>query len=355
MGNAVERGKLVGRVLAGSWREPPGSLELSPAQLRTVTPILLATGSAGLGWWRIRNTELGQCSAGLQLRDAFRLHALQAALYESQIREATSLLGARGIETILVKGWAMARLYPAPGLRPYGDIDLLVRKADHETAQALLTGPSAPKPLYVDLHSSFSFAEDRSFDALYGRCRSARLKGLEVRVLSAEDHLRLLCLHLLKHGLSRPPWLCDIGLALESCPPEFDWDLCFHGNAQRADWVACVINLAHEILGARAPESSAVARRSNNLPSWLVPAVLQEWGLGRTPDTRTAMSYLRDPRGMIEGIRARWPNAILATVLLRRDFDDRPRVPLRIGAFAQKSMVLFRDLLSSTTPNRPRG
>jgi len=30
----------------------------------------------------------------------------------------------RGVEPILGKGWAIARLYPERGMRPYGDIDL---------------------------------------------------------------------------------------------------------------------------------------------------------------------------------------------------------------------------------------
>jgi hypothetical protein len=48
------------------------------------------------------------------------------------------------------------------------------------------------------------------------------LNGAKIRILGAEDHLRLLCLHLLKHGAWRPLWLCDVAAALESRPSSFD-------------------------------------------------------------------------------------------------------------------------------------
>lgn len=64
------------------------------------------------------------------------------------------------------------------------------------------------------------------------------LEGDKIWVLCAEDHLRFLCLHLLKHGAWRPFWLCDVGMALESRSSNFDWDRCFGENKRRAEWIA---------------------------------------------------------------------------------------------------------------------
>ena len=45
--------------------------------------------------------------------------------------------------------------------------------------------------------------------------------GLDVRVLSPEDDLRFLCLHLLRHGAVQPLWLCDICVLLEARANDF--------------------------------------------------------------------------------------------------------------------------------------
>jgi hypothetical protein len=83
-----------------------------------------------------------------ELHDAYRLFALQAVLHEQRLTRAFALLRAAGVEAILGKGWAVARLYPDLGLRPYGDIDLYVRHHQH-----VGTAPRRPgtRPLPVGL------------------------------------------------------------------------------------------------------------------------------------------------------------------------------------------------------------
>lgn len=59
---------------------------------------------------------------------------------DAVLTELSGLLADAGIEHRLLKGPAVARLdYPAPGLRPYGDIDLLVTGAGLDAAVRLLT------------------------------------------------------------------------------------------------------------------------------------------------------------------------------------------------------------------------
>ncbi len=52
------------------------------------------------------------------------------------------------------------------------------------------------------------------------RSQLVNLDGVDVRVPGLEDHLGILCLHLLHHGAFRPLWLCDIAAALETRPAE---------------------------------------------------------------------------------------------------------------------------------------
>lgn len=328
-------GELVASVLTGAWRRSPPPLDISAEELETVAPLLLGSGAASLGWWRIRQTDLKRTPAALQLQEAYRLHSLQSALHEAQIREVITLLRSAGVAPVLVKGWAVARLYPEMGLRPYGDIDLCLRPDEFSTAEATLKGP-AGKRYDVDLHEGFAKLDALSLDELLARSRTVSLGGVEVRVLGLEDQLRILCTHLLRHAVWRPLWLCDIAVAIESLPPNFDWDRFLGNDPLQSDWIACAIGLAHQLLGA-AVDHTPVEARAKRLPSWLVPHVLKNWNRP-FPDyypplsyTRPLASYLRDPRGLASTLIMRWPDPIEATVRLRGHFNEFPRLPYQLG------------------------
>jgi hypothetical protein len=171
---------------------------------------------------------------------------------------------------------------------------------------------------------------------LYARSQLVGLGGVEVRVLSPEDHLRILCVHLLGHGAFRPLWLCDIAAALECRSASFDWDRCLGENRRRADWVLCTLGLAHKLLEVRINDTPAAAR-AISLPSWLVPHVLKQWEspyVASQPQVKyhPAMStYLRHPAGVIKAIRKRWPDPLEATIRLRGPLNELPRLPFQIG------------------------
>jgi hypothetical protein len=195
-------GSLIARVLTHSWRASPSALEISTEELDLVAPMLLESGAGALGWKRVRNSSLRTTPAALELEQAYRLHSLQSAIHEREIENALALLRSAGVEPILVKGWAMARLYPEVGLRPYGDIDLCVAPRDHRAAKLALK-KEANKTYTVDLHRGFKTLDDRSWDELFAHSRLLKLENFEVRVLSPEDHLRVLCFHFLREGAWR--------------------------------------------------------------------------------------------------------------------------------------------------------
>jgi hypothetical protein len=298
--------------------------------LGEIGPLLLATGAAGLAWRRVRaSSGLEPSPAVERLRHAFRAHVLESAVHAHQLGEVTALLRAAKVPVLVGKGWAIARLYPEPGLRPYGDLDLYVTPQAYAAALAALRRPAVP-PGPVDLHLGFADLDDLGGEtALFARSRTAALHDVEVALFGPEDHLRLLCLHALRHGLSRPLWLCDVAVALESRLEVLDWDRILGGNRRRAKAVAWTIGLAHELLGARVEGTPVAGCR---LASWLVPAVLRQWGSGsgwREP----MASFLRRPRGALAELRKHWPNPIEATVGVRAPFDDFPRLPFQV-AFA---------------------
>ena len=296
--------------------------------------------SGAAAWWRVRNTDLKTSAAGLELQEAYRYHAVRTLVREHAIKKILTLLCREGVEPILVKGWAVARLYPEPGLRPYGDIDLVVRPEQYSSAAASISAAIAAREIdkeyYIDLHCGFEDLDDHSFDDLYLRSTIVKLDDSDVRVLSSEDHLRVLCVHLLHHSAFRPLWLCDVAAAVENRAGDFDWDRCLGRDRRRADWVACTIGLAHGLLGADVTDTP-VARRAQRLPSWLVPNVLKQWetpySMSQAPVTHQApmAKYLRDPRGLLKDLRRRWPNPIEATVYTGGPFNELPRWPFQVG------------------------
>ncbi len=328
-------GKLVATALAGAWRASPPP-PLSPAALIEVTPLLLGTGAGGLGWWRVRSSELRTSAAALELRQAYRLYTLQAGRQERQIVQAITLLRSAGVEPLLVKGWAVARLYPERGLRPYGDIDLCVRPEQHAAAVAALAAPAAAlaapatETVVVDLHKGLPELHRPSLDDVYGRSQLVPLGDVDVRILGPEDHLRYMCIHMLRHGAYRALWLCDIAVALESLPKGFDWGYLLRGDRRRAGWVASTVCLAHQLLGARLDGIPAV-ERARHLPRWLLPSVLSQWSVEEHYMASPSMAYsFLHPAQLLRALRQRWPNPIQATVGVGGPFNGLPRLPFQL-------------------------
>src|ERR1700683_4591217 len=127
----VQRGRLLAGALAGAWRTWPSPWTPSTRALEEIAPLLLKSGTAGLAWRRISSSDLPSRNAALDLREAHRHDVLQAALREHQLVQSLKLLDSARIAPLLAKGWAVARLYPERGLRPYGDIDLYVRPGQY--------------------------------------------------------------------------------------------------------------------------------------------------------------------------------------------------------------------------------
>jgi hypothetical protein len=326
-------GRLVAEMLTGSWRRSPPPLERTASDLERIAPLLLASGAAALCWWRVRYSNLRDVPVAKELHQTYRRYTLQAVINQQTIKQTIAHFRSSGIEPILVKGWAVARVYPEQGLRPYGDVDLCVRPDQFAAAESVLK--NLPDKQYeLDLHSGFEKFGGGSFDEIYARSELARLEDREVRVASAEDHLRILSIHMLREGAWRPLWLCDIAAAVESLPPNFDWDSCLGQNLRQADWIICAIKLAEQLLGADINNTPA-AQRTRQLPRWLVPTILREWEAllpAMTERHRAPMArHLRYPAEILKGLYNRWPNPIEATISVRGPFNDLPRFPFQLG------------------------
>jgi len=279
----------------------------------------------------------------------YRFQSLKAALHERSLKTVIPVLRRAGVEPLLVKGWAIARLYPEPGMRPYIDLDLCVRPDDYARARRVLQEGDCDD-YNVDLHDGFGKFYDRRTDEIFARSRLVKLDELDVRVLSPEDDLRFLCVHLLRHGAVQPLWLCDICVLLEARSNDFDWDRCLQGSRKEADWVACTIGLAHQLLGADI-EGTPMANRARNLPNWLAPIVLREWGMPLRMLPQLSV-YLRDPRRwgreFFKQLSLHWPNPIEATMTVKGSFNQVPRLPFQVAHLMSRTAALLPQLIKGS-------
>lgn len=331
-------GEAIARVLSGAWRAAPEPADVEPADLERIAHLLHQSATAPLAWRRVRGSAAQATPAAEGLHQAYRLALLRGEIGRRGVKTAFSLLRAAGVEPILGKGWAAARLYPEECLRSYSDVDLTVLPRDAGAATAVLPR-LAEAGILVDLHRGFPQLSDRAAEVIHERAQLVRLDDVEVRVLGPEDHLRLLALHMLGHGAWRPLWLCDLAAAVESRPPDFDWASFLQGDARRTDWACCALALAGTLLGARLDDTPLPPRR---LPRWLVPAVLLQWERidADTPQgaRRPMSTYFREPSGWMHALRARWPNPIEASVDVRAPFNDLPRLPIQAGACVYRTV-----------------
>ena len=174
------------------------------------------------------------------------------------------------LDLIVLKGAALAEtVYPRPSLRPFGDIDVLVRAQDTHHVQTVLSDlgyvadadawadlisgrsgevnffrDTALGPVVVELHTDLLnnslLRPGVSLDqaGLWQRSRPACLAGENARVLGPEDQVLHLCLHLAGHYFDAPRSVRDL---VQVCAVQrLDWPLfvclCRASRAEAIGW-----------------------------------------------------------------------------------------------------------------------
>lgn len=188
-----------------------------------------------------------------------------------------------GIETMPYKGLALAQmLYGDIAQRQAGDIDLLIRVRD-------LPGIREALPqLGYSPHSSFREPEDRAYlksgyelsfdgksgpnllevqwaiqprfyafdfdmESLFQRAVSIDVAGHNMKTLSSNDLLLVLCAHAAKHSWGRLVWLCDIAQLVHSPSLDWDWIVAEANRLGIARIVQTTLLLASELLEVSLP------------------------------------------------------------------------------------------------------
>lgn len=296
----------------------------APVDAMSVPPDVLASAEVS-GIEALVRRRLGDVPT-----DVERFQAVEQLRRERWLVSVFAALDAHGIEAVTFKGWSLARLYGRPGLRPVGDVDLLVRAADVGHARAVLGGFEGGAE--VDLQSDLSrYLADRTVEQLLAASEKIAVGGGFIRVLAPADHLRLVCLHQLHHGSWRPLWLCDVAVLAEALPADFSWDCCVTGSRHLGEGVLACVQLACDWLGAR----PAVLPPGSELPAWFARAVHQAWqrGYRPAPEKLQGIRLAQLPRAL----RARWPDPLSSTLHLDAPFRGLPRLPIQLAELVRRS------------------
>ena len=296
----------------------------APVEGKTVPPALLGAAEVS-GVEALLRRRLGDAPSNVE-----RFQALEQLRRERWLVSVFAAFAAHKIGAATFKGWALARLYGRPGLRPVGDVDLLVRREDLDHARTVLGSFEGGND--VDLQTDLSrYLPDRTTEELLSSAEEFVFPGGSIRVLGGSDQLRLVCLHQLHHGSWRPLWLCDVAVLVERLPLDFNWSTCLLGSRHLGEGVLALVELTRRWLGAR----PSAEPPPSELPSWFERAVVRAWARGYrpTPERLEGISWRRVPGAL----RARWPDPLSSTLHLDAPFHGVPRFPIQVAELVRRS------------------
>lgn len=186
-----------------------------------------------------------------RIKGVHRLAHVRNSLQLASAASAVRLLAGSGIEAMMIKGASLALgRYPHPGLRPMGDVDLLVRAREYQHANAVLqengwryrynaghrrqVNHSCDYITHdgraLDLHvRALLEVDDPEFEAgLFTRARRLSWEGMDILVPSAEDEALVCLVNAVRDaGPARPIWVIDLA-HLESSRAPLDWHALWH-------------------------------------------------------------------------------------------------------------------------------
>jgi len=162
-----------------------------------------------------------------KFEESYRRTVINTRIYLETASGIYRTFSGRRIDLIILRGPALGlTLYPRPYLRPFADLDLLIRKEDIPTAGRILGDlgfvplPGIfPSRYFEKHHLHLSFKELRrniiielhwaldhpytlptvDYAGLLAEREKASFEGFTIPVLNPEDRLITLCLHLVKH------------------------------------------------------------------------------------------------------------------------------------------------------------
>jgi hypothetical protein len=365
-----------------SWRGATTSWWLDPA----------SSWWLPLVWWNIRKADIDGSDRAM-LRQRYHDNWMRT---EHLLALATPVVGgleAAGIPTLLLKGAALATaVYERSGLRPIGDVDVLVPAHQAAAARAFLhargwrpilrvaesslafrhgLGYTNGSGLDLDLHWAAlgeCSGHGTSDEGFWQRARTVSLNDVQTRVLAPSDQL----LHLCVHGLRWTPvptghWRADAITLIRRAGEDLSWQaLAEEARARRlsAQMIRALAEVrAHggvvpptvdrELARHRPARWESLEYRAKQWPSTLGTLVVRAWCESRR---RRAVGgrgdFVRGLQAMAGAERSSDLVSMGAAILRRQDRSSRRLIAfgrrIRLSADAGSAPVL--DAIAERLP-----
>ena len=280
-----------------------------------------------------------------RVSDEMRWYLLFRRRTEVEIKGIFEAYREMAVEPILIKGWAAARNYPDTHPRFFGDIDIAVSSGDVEKSLAR-NREQRFTALNIDLHRELRHLDPTPWTELFDRSEMIEIEGTPIRLLSPEDHLRVLCTHWLTDGGQYKERLWDIYYSIKNRPTNFDWDLLLETVSKtRRNWIITAIAITKKYLDLNTTDLP-FERELQSYPGWVDKCLAKEWATDIR--LRSLDTCMHDSKMFWQQVRKRLPpNPIQATIETETPLDDRVRIPKQIRSISMRvrpSMLrLFRE------------
>jgi hypothetical protein len=291
---------------AKSQPDPQRLAELLGASLKWTSLIALAENHNVLGLIAARLANCSEDPISPENREslcawrrAYTLFTMNLTVEMFRLFEA---FAASQVEALVIKGPVLsARCYGDPGLRQYGDLDLIVRDKDIQRSTELMIGlgyePSVPltaiqakkipgeyvfrqsnTKLLVEFHTERTFRyhpRPLPLKKLFKRQACVNIDSHRVPALSPEDELILICIHGAKHFWEQLSYIADVAAFVSR--QELDWERVESAaeevGGERMLYVG--LRLAADLLGAPLPGKIGAPVRSDRVVGHLVRQIMQ--------------------------------------------------------------------------------
>ena len=247
-------------------------------------PIAVRHGLQCLVYQRLSQSWPGLVDSArlARFRSEYYSIARQSQVVLRELCEITSEFRTNGIETVLLKGIAIAHAaYGDVTLRPPGDIDLLLPRDDIPAARTILNdrgysstvaiededGFLASQLGYeflnehfcVELHWSFlprTLGIELNMALAFEATETVQLGHCAVNILAFEDRMLFLTAHGAKHCWDTLKWVRDVAGLIERTP-DADWDtLLSRAETSHCERILLLgLHLAVDVAGATLPEN----------------------------------------------------------------------------------------------------
>lgn len=273
---------------------------------------------------------------------------LSSFVYSETLKSTLMAFDRAELPVIALKGPCLAeRFYGEAALRTCYDLDLLVRRADFDRSEQLLTDlgfapngraddyhrPWSRKSINLELHFNVEnpHAFDFDIDAAWKRAGRSEFHGAPVWLMAPPDELLYLCLHGVRHRFERLCLMLDLALAFRRLPLASSaplWGSTVFDNMFALGWAMA----ARLDPALPAPQTMRISAGERSRLEQLADQLWRELMLEQPPvlDWKAQHRfYLEVESPGWDRLRRRWKHRrILLTRLIDDDFDFASRFHL---------------------------